>query len=289
MADSQPERQGRPRAVLAPLILLALLPIALLLGGQLVGRLRAERAQVEAALAASADTVAARVARELQSSVDALDVLSRSELFQQGRVTALGRLLHGRPRPDWDSLFLLDAGGTPVLDTAATPPSPAMRSVMDGLRAQVVATGRPALSGVGAAGATPAPAVAVALPVRSGERIAYVLGARMGAATFQRLASGSTTGLDDRVCITDAQSRVIADSSGLPQGLVLSHEDPALAFAWHTVPGFGWQVRVAQPMAPLAQARRDAILWALLTQGGALLAGAVLAYAWGRRRGVTGT
>ena len=53
-------------------------------------------------------------------------MLSQSELFQQGRIAALGQLLHGRPRRDWDSVFLFDRDGNLVLDTdpqRMTPPN----------------------------------------------------------------------------------------------------------------------------------------------------------------------
>lgn len=275
---AKPSRPRRRPAVL--LIALALLPITLLLGWQLVAQVQAARERVDAVLAASAEAVAGSVTRELQASIDALDVLSQSELFQQGRIAALGRLLQGRPRRDWDSLFVFDRDGGLVLDTGPPTRSPTMRLLMEGLRNQVTRTGRPAVSGFIDPAAAPGNAVAIALPVRNGDRVAYVLGARISPATFQRLASASTTGLDDRVTLTDAQFRVVADSSGLPGGVALSEIDPALRAAWRTLPGFGWRVRVAQPSAPIEQAERGEVLHALLTQGGALLLGALLAYGW---------
>src|SRR5206468_5879910 len=144
-------------------------------------------ARLEARLAESAERVSAAAQGELRSSLDALRVLSQSELFQQGRIAALGRLLQGRPRGDWDSVFLLDRDGSVVLDTAASRRGPGWRDLLQSLGAQVVKTGEPAVSGYTSPQDAPGNAVWIALPVLQGASVRYVLGARMTDATWQRI------------------------------------------------------------------------------------------------------
>src|SRR5688572_910789 len=86
------------RTYLVAVILFATLPIAVIMSLRILMDVRQEQARIEDELARSASALTQTVERELASSLDALAVLSQSELFQHGRVTALGRLLHGRPR-----------------------------------------------------------------------------------------------------------------------------------------------------------------------------------------------
>src|SRR5687768_618988 len=90
------------RTYLVAVMLLATLPIAAIMSLQIFMEVRSEQVRIEDELARSAAALMQTVERELGSSLDALTVLSQSELFQNGRVSALGRLLHGRPRRDWD-------------------------------------------------------------------------------------------------------------------------------------------------------------------------------------------
>ena len=108
------------RAYLIAIMLLTIAPIAAILSLQVFTEVRSEQTQLEDELARSVGALSQAVDRELLSSLDGLSVLAQSELFQQGRVAALGRLLQGRPRRDWDSVFLLDRDGSLVLDTAST-------------------------------------------------------------------------------------------------------------------------------------------------------------------------
>src|SRR3569832_1650291 len=128
--DEQLKRPSRIGLALAAMVFAALAPVTAWLAWQVGEQVHAQRAQVAGELQRAASGFAQSVDRELASSVDALTVLSQSELFQQGRIAAMGRLLHGRPRRDWDSIFLLDPQGAVVLDTAQhPPPADSMRDV----------------------------------------------------------------------------------------------------------------------------------------------------------------
>jgi signal transduction histidine kinase/CheY-like chemotaxis protein len=292
------------RTYMVAVILLATLPMAAFMSYQVLAEVRAQQAQTEDELARSAAALAQTVERELSSSLDALTVLSQSELFQGGRISSLGRLLQGRPRRDWDSIFVLDAGGKPVLDTA---PKSSSADLIGPLRAlqREVAQGRHAavLTLSGAAQEAGGGGVAVALPVIQGGELRYVLGARMGEAVWQRLARTASTPKMAHASIFDAQHRLIADSLGVAiPGSALPDEaaqamleeaagvrrtgdmDGRIVYsAWQMVPVAGWHARVAVASAPIDSAHHEAMIGALSTIGLSLLIGVLLASLVARR------
>src|SRR3569623_1493338 len=147
--DEQLKRPSRIGLALAAMVFAALAPVTAWLAWQVGEQVHAQRAQVAGELQRAASGVAQSVDRELASSVDALSVLSQSELFQQGRIAAMGRLLHGRPRRDWDSVFVLDPQGVVVLDTAGRPSPP---SAFRDIHQQAIVKLAPVDSGLGEAG-----------------------------------------------------------------------------------------------------------------------------------------
>jgi signal transduction histidine kinase len=290
------------RTYLVAVLLLAILPIAAIMSWQIWRGERAEQVQVEDELARSAGAFAQSVERELNSSIEALTVLSQSELFQQARITALGRLLQGRPRRDWDSVFLLDTSGAVVLDTA---PRGSATSVADlrALQREVMRRGKPVVSGLTRLEGPDAHGIALALPVMQGANLRYVLGVRMNDAVWQRLAADATRPQGTQANLSDAQNRLISDSGPTqPVGTTLP-DDAAQAMAveasgvqrtsdlegndvyaaWATVPTSGWHARVVRAAAPIDAAHRDAIVTALSTSGGGLLLGLLLAALVARR------
>jgi hypothetical protein len=180
------------RTYMVAVILLATVPMAAFMSYEVVADIRADQAQTEEELARSAFALSQTAERELNSSLDALSVLSQSEVFQAGRITSLGRLLQGRPRRDWDSLFVLEPGGKPVLDTAGKPGAADLAGPLHQLQREVAQTRHPAVLTLPAATAAGGGGVAVALPVMQGGELRYVLGARMGEAVWQRLARAAS-------------------------------------------------------------------------------------------------
>ena len=290
------------RTYLIAVILLATLPIAAIMSLQIYLEVREEQARIEDELARSATALTQTVERELASSLDALTVLSQSELFQHGRVTALGRLLHGRPRRDWDSVFLFDRDGTLLLDTASqrAAPEPGLRE----LHQQVMRKGQAVVSGLSDDQPPGNRAIAVALPVLQGGTVRYVLGARMGEAVWQRLAATASAPEGGHASIYDGEQRLISYSLGgaAPAGTALPRDAAAsmqghtagvhrsrdvdgriVYAAWQTVPMAGWRVRIALPAGPIDAAHRKAIVAALSTSGASLLIGLLLASLVARR------
>ena len=285
------------RTYMVAVILLATLPLAAFMSYQVLADIGGEQAQMQEELARSAAALAQTVDRELTSSFDALSVLSQSEVFQAGRITAFARLLQGRPRRDWDSLFVLDTAGRPVLDTVGKAAVADMSGPLHALWQKVVRERHTAVAslpdGPGLAGG----GVAIALPVMQGHELRYVLGVRMGEAVWQRLARSASTPKGAHASIFDGQQRLIADSLGIAVvGSILPDEaaealraqpsgvrrtgdlDGRIVYtAWQSMNTAGWHVRVAVPAAPIDARQHKAMIGALSSIGASLLLGVLLA------------
>lgn len=288
------------RTYLFAVMLLATLPMAVLMSVHRVAEIRGQQARTEEELTASAAALAASVERQLQSSLEGLQVLAQSELFQQGRIAALGRLLHGRPRGDWDSVFLLDRQGTVVLDTAQRR-GKAASEVLRSLHGQVL-RGEPAVSGLSEQ--VPGDSwTAVAVPIVQNGQVRYVLGARMDESVWQWLSAAARRPAAAKAAVFDAQGRLLgASTASVPRGAALpadaaaemtrAHagmhrssdvDGSAVYAAWRTSPLSGWRVRISVPAPPIDAAGRRAIGTALATGGGSLLFGLLLAALVARR------
>ncbi|HMA08748.1 MAG TPA: cache domain-containing protein, partial [Ramlibacter sp.] len=291
------------RAYLIAIILLTIAPIAAILSLQVFNEVRSEQAQLEDELARSAGAMSQAVERELLSSLDGLSVLAESELFQQGHVATLGRLLQGRPRRDWDSVFLLERDGSVVLDTAAPQVSAQSAGALRDLQRRVSSQRAPAVSGL-SPGQPGERYVAIAMPVDEDGAVRYVLGARMGETVWQRLASGAGKPAGGNAALYDGQDRLIGYSladvapagAALPRDAAASMRNrpagvhrssdvdgSAVYAAWEAIPMSDWRVRVAVPAVPIDAAHRKALLAALTTSGGSLLLGLLLAALVARR------
>lgn len=290
MSATPPRFRISLHALLACLVLAALLPMAAVVSWQVREDMRAEQRHTEDELARAAASFAQSVDREIASSAGALQVLSQSELFQQGRIAAMGRLLHGRPRRDWDSIFLLDAQGGVVLDTAArAAPAAVFRDVHQAAMGKL----EPVVTALGDSG------FALALPVMQQGQARYVLGARLSNALWARLAGYAELPDGGKARLYDRDGRLISQSGNAapagtraqaeafaamvrkPSGVQRSSEAGAgeVYAAWARVAPAGWHARVFVPAAPVDAAQRQIAWKALSTSGVALLVGLVLAAA----------
>lgn len=260
------------RKYLDAVLLIAILPVALMLGWQVWDGLRADRDRTEESLVQAASSFAQAANGELASSIEALSVLAQSEIFQQGRISAMGRLLRGRPRRDWDSIFILDANGAVVMDTAAHGASLAPQPLHE-LQRQAIAQGKPVVSGVNGS-----PKIAIATTIRQAGRVHYVLGVVMGDAVWTRLAANAALPADAQARLYDAQGHPFEGGEG---GAKETGDDTYEA--WATVPLSNWRARVSLPAAPIDAARRRVIFTALSTSGASLAFGFVLAAFAARR------
>jgi hypothetical protein len=260
------------RKYLDAVLLIAILPVALVLGWQVWAGLRADRDRTEEILVQAASSFAQAANSELASSIEALTVLSQSEIFQQGRIAAMGRLLRGRPRRDWDSIFILDTNGAVVMDTAPHGSSLAPKALHE-LQQRALAQTKPVVSGVNGS-----PQIAIATTIRQAGRVHYVLGVVTSDAVWTRLASNAPLPANAQAHLYDAQGHAFAAGDEAANG---DREDTYEA--WATVPLSNWRARVSLPAAPIDAARQRVVIAALSTSGLGLAIGFVLAAIAARR------
>jgi signal transduction histidine kinase len=288
---------------LVSVVVLALLPLAALVCWRMAHDAGRERVEIENDLARSAAAFSEAVNSELLASLDALTALSHAESLESGSMAGFERLLRNRPpsRRDWQGVFMADAQGRVLLDTS-TGGEPVAQA-LPALAQRVVSSGQPGASTL--AGSTAgAPVVLLAVPVPRGGRVDAVLGARLPAATWQRLAGSASRPDGGYALLHDENRRLVATSlpapppaqAALPDAvpgakarpfgvdLMAGVDGQAVYAAWQAVPAApGWGVQVAVPAEPIDTAQRRTVLAALGAAGASLLLGALLAFAAARR------
>ncbi len=296
------------RTYLLVVILLATLPIALLLVWKVGTDVRSGRHSATALLQQSAASAAQAAEQDLAASVDALTALSLVEWLQQGDVAALDKHLRETPlrRPQWRSVFLTDAVGRMLLDTASAANAPLPRhEETRTLVFRVLARGRPAVSDVSWLGAEGTQVVVVGVPVYRDGVVQHVLGARMSTATWLRLldsmavpetgyvalfdgemhlvalkqkavASGAAKELGESTYLAGVTAAALQQVRGTQRVAGLVDGKTVLA-AWHRVGSTDWSASVGMASAPIDAAERAILLSALTTMGASLLLGLSLA------------
>lgn len=288
------------RTYLVVLVLLGALPIAVLMVEQIFDDVHARQTRTHANLQQTASLLSLSVERELVSSIDALTILAYSDSIQRDDIPRFAQEMRSRARQraTWSSVYLADADGNLLFDTAAprTRKATGMRAVPD---AQRVAAGRePVVSGLVGDGDGNPPATAVQVPVISGGSVRYVLGAWIQAADWQRMIEKAGAPAARFMTVFDRRHRIIAHSMTpadfigrqLPPGVaaavsarpagVEATEMPAGSSAhtaWQAVPRAGWGVLAGMPAAAVDAADREAIVTALTTATACLLLGVLLA------------
>lgn len=243
-----------------------------------------DQAALDASLAHSASALAQAVDAELDSSLQALKVLSQSGFFQQDRIGSLGRLLHGRPRRDWDSLVVIDRQGTVIIDTATTRTSVAETNRLRALHQEMLASKAPIV--LRSRVAPSANMVTLAVPVIQDDQVRYVLGARMSDATWVFLAAAAQRPEGARAQIFDESGDpVVGIAPALAEG------DGAHYSASDTTATARWKVRISLDANPVRKHRRAMLIerWTPLVV--CLVAGLLLGLLTGWRafRGKPGT
>ncbi|MDP3618821.1 MAG: hypothetical protein Q8R63_03410, partial [Ramlibacter sp.] len=260
MTSNEPSTRSstRARAILwlVAAILCAVAPVALLVSLKAFDEAERNRAALEASLSRSAQSLAQSVDSELTSSLQALKVLSQSGFFQRDRVGSLGRLLHGRPRSDWDSLVVIDSAGTVVVDTAPARVAAADVGRLKALHARMLGTRAPLVTraiGAGSPGlAAPTGQVMLAVPVMGEKQVRYVLGARISEATWVFLAAAAERPDGARVHIIDEHGEpILGPRADQPNGA------PGAAYsAAHKIATAGWTAQITLEAEPVDERSR---------------------------------
>ncbi|NKI92532.1 ATP-binding protein [Rhizobacter sp. SG703] len=292
------------RSTLLLVLLLAAVPIAALMSWQILDELRSDEARRQARLAAASTALSKAVERELESSIDALNILAVSDSLRGGDMGAFARGLAaaGRLRAGWQGAFVADADGTLRLDTA-TPGRrdrlrlPDLQRVGPGLGAVVSdLVTEPGSRQYATAVMVPLPAMR---PDPSGrDAPPRVLGVWIPLRTWQSLIehavpldAGISTLCDGQgraIARTEAPERFVASPMcrGAVEPAVMRLPQPELGDAYvaqQQVAGSGWRVMVSNAAMPLEQAQRAAVATALATVGACLLLGWSVALLMARR------
>jgi signal transduction histidine kinase len=280
------------RGMLLLLLVLATVPMAALMSWQIVDDLRSDEARRQARLVASAEALAKAVERELDSSVDALNILALSDRLRSDDPAAFERWMNaaGRLRGTWHSAVLLDAGGRALMDTgggapdlvsdAAAPWRPPLHSVLGGASSGI--------SGLGVEPGSHLYATLVMVPVRVAGRPRYALGVWIPVGNWQALLAQAVPLEAGVGMLCDASGRVIARTASPEQVIgrpvcdlspdrpVDRRRQPDGEDAWvavHRIEPAGWHVSVAHAAAPVEAVQRHAVATALATVAGCLLLG----------------
>ncbi|TFZ02506.1 response regulator [Ramlibacter henchirensis] len=291
------------RHYLVAMILLATLPLAALVCWQILADVRAEQGEIEANLTRSASALAQAVDSEIHASFDALGTLGQSDLLDAPQPRL--RMLRERPpRRDWHSVFLLDAQGHLLFDSADAQASGAIAGELGQLHERVLRQRQPVVWGLVPVRAPQGHAVMLAVPVVRAGEVRHVLGARVAGSAWQRLAASASRPEGGYALLHDASLRLIGwtVSPNPPLGMALGADAAtsigsrpsgvqrmagvdglAVYSAWQQVPSSGWTVQVAIPARPIESAHRQAILAALSVSGASLLVGVLLAVMVARR------
>ena len=269
-------------------MLIATLPVVVLMVVQIRRDLDERQQGMWRELERTATATAQNVDRELASSIDALTILGRTTLLPNTDTVQFDRLVRQTPRlrPSWEGMFLVDAQGR-LLHDSAVPAGhpPAGAGLVGELRLdQLRNVPLPVVSNL-VRSRDARPTTAIAVPIAEQGRLRYVLGAWIDLATWQELLRKSAPPADGFLVLVDRERRTLADtqSSDAGGGRVLAEAQAATAgqhaagvrrtamfgdgpvyVAWHTVGSAGWAVAVGVPAAPLDTALHQAIVTAVV-------------------------
>lgn len=270
-SGGEPDKTGSGislRTFLVGMILLATVPIALLMSYQILAGAKAQEQRLQDSLQQVSRAMAHLANRELAASAEALKLLAREDGLRRGDAAAvLQRLVRedGALYPGWHSVYLADAQGRMLFDSAPSAAAPRPAGAASGMLPavrQLVGEGGRSYTLIESRVAMPG------APSR-------VLGARIPPEHWRRLLDAAAPDAVDDVLLVDARHDLIVRRSA-PAGA-------GSYSAWAPVPLAGWSAGAVLRGEPVVMAQRRAVLAALATAGGCLLVGVTLALLAARR------
>lgn len=287
------------RTYLVAMILLATLPFTGLITYQIFARVTSERERMQESTQRIASLLAQSVNRELESTKDALNILSYSETIQSGEVDRFEQSLRTRPRsrPSWQGVYLLSHNGNVIFDTTPgeTRHDPQGRNMAELL--QRPTTQQVVVSDLLGGSESSRFETRIEVPVTVRSEPLYLLGAHIPISVWQDLVEKS--GINGGVAaLYDSDHRLIARNR-TPERFVgtrqlasnrsqiearrsgnarLSLFEGGYSYAaWNTVALSGWIVVISMPAVPIDSANQQAVLLALVIAAACLLLGTLLA------------
>jgi two-component sensor histidine kinase len=291
------------RSRLFALVLCVVLPTLLVSVLAAVRAWETGRAATERSLAARAETVASAVKRELDLSRAMLQVLATSPHLDAGDLAGFHARLRNVALPEGARIVLSDSAGRMLLNTMQPFGAPLPPRGDLGVVARVFATGEPQVSDLYVAPMTREPLVAVDVPVRLNGRIAFDLNMGFRAEALNRVLAEQHLSPGWLASVVDGRGAFVARSFNAEQAVgrfampatlaaiaagetpfsTVSREGVPVRAAWAAVPGTGWSVVVAVPVAQIEAPLRRPLAAAAFVNGGLLLTG-LLAALWHAKR-----
>ncbi|TAK84391.1 MAG: response regulator [Aquabacterium sp.] len=255
------------RTFLVGMILLASVPIALLMSYQVLAGAMEEERRLHGRLQQASRAAAHLVNRELAASAEALKLLAREDGLRRDAPAVLQRMVRedGALYPGWHSIYLVDAQGQVLFDSA-----PGARGPEPGPRAAAL----PSVRQVAAVDGKSYTLIEVRAAMQGTP--ARVLGVRIATDHWLRLLQISLP--------PEAADDVVLADPG--HDVIVRRSRPAGAgsySAWSPIPLAGWSAGAVLRSEPVVAAQRRAVLAALGTAGGCLLVGVTLALLAARR------
>lgn len=294
------------RTYLILIIVVATVPLGVLTSWLMSQEILATRQQLSNGLLRAAGSLALMVEREQVSSLDALTILSNSDVLRAMDLAAFHRTLLRLPaiRPAWSRVYLVDMQGRILLSTDRpmgyqgpdSQAAPEMRAV---LRMQA-----PDVAGMAQVAGTGRWVTRISVPVHIRDERKYRLVAETDAQAWQKLITGVNAPKDGFVTVFDGTHRVVARSQhperfvgtllpALNRQRVVHHasgfekvhlmEGGETYAAWQRVGLSGWGVGVGVHAEPLDRDKLKAISSAIAAGLVSLLAGVGLSLVVVRR------
>ncbi|GAA0602510.1 sensor histidine kinase [Craurococcus roseus] len=291
------------RARLVALVLCVVVPALLVSVLEAVRAWEAGRAATERMLTARAEALASAVRRELDLSRATLQALATAPQLTTGDLAGFHARLQQIALPEGTRVLLTDDTGQILLHSNRPFGTALPKRGDPALASRVFATGEPQVSDLFFGSESRDPLIALGVPVRLDGRVAYDLAVGIRAESLhrvlveQRLPPGWSAALvDGRGVLLSrtinpgravGQPAPAASAAAIAAGETpfssTSQDGAPIRAAHAAVPGTGWTVLVAIPVARLEAPLRGALLVALVVNGGLLLTG-LLAALWHARR-----
>lgn len=296
------------RVYLVAVILFATVPIATLMTYQLFHQVDTQQRTLQNDLSQSASALAQRIHRELISTIDTLSILAQSGELQRGDIGRFHRMLIRRPllRASWSGLYLKTSSGEILFDTAGHRRS---SDAVPRMRAPFVTgklpSGAEFVSRLEAEPQGGGFVTSIEVPVTTDGGTRFILGVRIAAAVWQKLAK--ETGISPPLTPTvfDRSQRTISPLAEAAHGPAIDAGEASRSFmrgrphgsarlsgtnsgatayaAWDTVPLADWIVAISVPARPIDAAHARTIATGVATAVGCLALGVILALTVARR------
>ncbi|MBZ6075799.1 sensor histidine kinase [Microvirga puerhi] len=285
------------RQLLWGLVLALAIPTVLVTSAGIYSVYRAEREATDLRLRETTRALALSLDLEIEKAEAALRILAVSPHIESENFAAFHDQLVRTPLPNAIWIALFEPNGR----TVVTSRRPFGESLPDSLRPETLRrvgeTGRAELSDLVVGPVTGQPIVTLDVPIKVGDKVAYILGMAIDPAVFQKLITDQRIAENWRAAVVDRSGRIVARSFApetfvgqtirpeLLQAITTSQEGDIESTALDGLPvrsyftrssDYGWSFVIGYPKAEVFAALSRALIW-LLVLGTVILTGFIQA------------